>query len=217
MLDNYDNIKNIINQNAKIPDYNKIYVFLEDKGKNIQNLFFINFFVSSYYFIEIENIKNSKSIGLLLPKIKLDNNNDAKKTILNEIQKSSFNKEIPKYLRIKTNLENCELEEKNKGNFYIQFNIKEKSLSMNCADNTFYCNNNDIKNKSGINSNNNKSNPYMNHLSKINNFGNNKADFLTSSNIFNNKITLNNDNSQINYNNNLNDLSKFYGIEKNKK
>ena len=57
----------------------------------------------------------------------------------------------------------------------------------------------------------------MNHLSKINNFGNNKADFLTSSNIFNNKITLNNDNSQINYNNNLNDLSKFYGIEKNKK
>ena len=109
MLDNNDNIKNIINQTAKISDYNKIYVFVEDKGKSTQKLFFINFFASSYYFIIIENIEDSKSIGLLLAKTKLDNTYEAKKTILNEIQKSSFNKEICKYLKIQTNLENCVL------------------------------------------------------------------------------------------------------------
>ena len=86
LLDSYENIKNI-QSNKHFKDH--IFLSFLKNSKFIQDIYNINDFIYSHYYIVIENKENNKSICLLLPKNKIDGKNvNIKELLLNEINNS---------------------------------------------------------------------------------------------------------------------------------
>ncbi len=86
LLDSYENIKNI-QSNKHFKDH--IFLSFLKNSKFYQNIYNINDFIYSHYYIIIENKENNKSICLLLPKNKIDGKNvNIKELLLNEINNS---------------------------------------------------------------------------------------------------------------------------------
>ena len=189
LLDSFENIKSLKTLD-KNNSSNNIILFLYNEGKPIQKIYLLDDLIKIYEFIKLEHkTTRLRTIGMLLPKEKINKKTDLQNLLFDEIKKSPLVKAIGVALKI--NLEKDEYEIKENNNegelFKTKFTIITKEKINNNSSQIF--NSNKIINEI-------KDNNIINVIKIDNNFSN-----------INKKSDLNIDNSNIN-----NDLSNDNNI-----
>ena len=227
LLDTFENIKSLKTLDKK-DSSNNIILFLYNDGKSIQKIYLLDDLIKVYEFIKVEHkTTRLRTIGMLLPKSKINKTTNLQNLLFDEIKKSPLVKAIGAALKIDLEKDEYEIKENNNKEelFKTKFTIITKDKINNNSSQIFNSNKiiNEIKDNNIINvinidniSNINKKSNLNTDNSNLNNDLSNdsniivKKDILGKSNSNNklNKIT-NNINSENTKNNlSLQELSK---------
>ena len=184
LLDSFDNIKSLKTLDKK-DSSNNIILFLYNEGKSIQKIYLLDDLIKVYEFIKVEHkTTRLRTIGMLLPKEKINKKTKLQNLLFDEIKKSPLVKAIGVALKIDLEKDEYEIKENNieEELFKTKFTIITKEKINNSSS--------QVLNSSKI-INEIKDNNIINVINIDNNFSN-----------INKKSNLNIDNSNIN-----NDLS----------
>ena len=223
LLDSFDNIKNLKTLDKK-DSSNNIILFLYNEGKSIQKIYLLDDLIKVYEFIKVEHkTTRLRTIGMLLPKEKINKKTNLQNLLFEEIKKSPLVKAIGVALKIDLEKDEYEIKENNieEELFKTKFTIITKEKINNSSSQVFNSSKiiNEIKDNNiinVINIDNNFSN--INKKSNLNIDNSNISNDLSNDNIVKqdksnsnnklNKITnnINNENSKNNLS--LQELSK---------
>ena len=223
LLDSFENIKSLKPLDKK-DSSNNIILFLNKKGKSIQKIYLLDDLIKLYEFIKVEHrTTRLRTIGILLPKEKINKKTNLQNLLFEEIKKSPLVKAIGVALKIDLEKDEYEIKENNieEELFKTKFTIITKEKINNSSSQVFNSSKiiNEIKDNNiinVINIDNNFSN--INKKSNLNIDNSNISNDLSNDNIVKqdksnsnnklNKITnnINNENSKNNLS--LQELSK---------
>ena len=223
LLDSFDNIKSLKTLDKK-DSSNNIILFLFNEGKSIQKIYLLDDLIKVYEFIKVEHkTTRLRTIGMLLPKEKINKKINLQNLLFEEIKKSPLVKAIGVALKIDLEKDEYEIKENNieEELFKTKFTIITKEKINNSSSQVFNSSKiiNEIKDNNiinVINIDNNFSN--INKKSNLNIDNSNISNDLSNDNIVKqdksnsnnklNKITnnINNENSKNNLS--LQELSK---------
>ena len=196
LLDSFENIKSLKPLDKK-DSSNNIILFLNKKGKSIQKIYLLDDLIKLYEFIKVEHrTTRLRTIGMLLPKEKINKKTNLQNLLFDEMKKSPLVKAIGVALKIDLEKDEYEIKESNNEEelFKTKFTIITKQKINNSSSQVFNSNKiiNEIKDNNIINVINIDNNG--NHLNTFSNI--NKKDNL---NIDNNNMSndLSNDNNFI--------------------
>ena len=113
LLDTFENIKSLKTLDKK-DSSNNIILFLYNDGKSIQKIYLLDDLIKVYEFIKVEHkTTRLRTIGMLLPKEKINKTTNLQNLLFDEIKKSPLVKAIGAALKIDLEKDEYEIKENN--------------------------------------------------------------------------------------------------------
>lgn len=139
LLDSFDNIKSLKTLDKK-DSSNNIILFLYNEGKSIQKIYLLDDLIKLYEFIKVEHkTTRLRTIGMLLPKEKINKKTNLQNLLFDEIKKSPLVKAIGVALKIDLEKDEYEIKENNieEELFKTKFTIITKEKINNSSSQVF--------------------------------------------------------------------------------